>query len=240
MPSGFESLHKAFKDEKRRKIILLLNEKSSLSYTELLKELGINNTGKLNYHLKVLQELITKNPEGQYILTERGKLAAGFLQELDKTKSPAQIDATPTRGYMLVVSLIILGVVLTDIVFFLAGTISVAEFAKYLVTAVFGFVFFVAAEKARVKRSMWRPNRQMLAAMISIISTGAFAGAVLLFFGGGLIMAALAQKGIHSPFPTFNSWIITSFLVGAIGGAVVGYLIYKRSRCSNPAYYEPF
>jgi hypothetical protein len=240
MPSGLESLHKALKDEKRRKIITLLNEKGSLSYTDLMNALEIANTGKLNYHLKVLQELVTKNQDGLYILTDRGKLAAGFLQDLGKTKSPSQMDAPFPKGYLIVASLFTLAVVASDFAVFLLGSISVTEFAEYLFTAFLAFVFLVGAEKARVKRSMWRPNRQMLAAMLSIIFAGAFGGAVVLFFGGGLVMVALAQVGVHSPFPTFNSWIIASFFVGAVGGAAVGYFIFCRSRFSDPAYFEPF
>ncbi len=240
MPSGLESLHRTLKDETRRKIICLLNEKGSLSYTDLLNLLEIKNTGKLNYHLKILNELLTKNQEGLYALSEKGKLAAGFLQELSKTKSQSQIDAPFSRGFLLVASLFTIAIVASDVALFLLGTISVGAFGEYLVTAVLGFVFLVVAERARVKRSIWRPNRQMLAAMFTVIFAGAFGGGVTLFFGGGLIMAALAQIGIHSPFPDFNSWIYTSFFIGSIGGAVVGYLIYRRSRLSNPSYYEPF
>jgi predicted transcriptional regulator len=79
MPSGLESLHKILKDEKRRKIIRLLNEKGSQGYTELLNALGIDSTGKLNYHLKILNELITKREDGQYVLTDKGKLAFNLL-----------------------------------------------------------------------------------------------------------------------------------------------------------------
>jgi hypothetical protein len=46
-------------------------------------------------------------------------------------------------------------------------------------------VFLVVAEKARVKRAMSRPEKQMLGAKILIVASGAFAGEVTLFFGGG-------------------------------------------------------
>jgi hypothetical protein len=137
-------------------------------------------------------------------------------------------------------SLFTLVVVASTFAVFLLGSISVTEFAECLFASVLGFVFLVGAEKARVKRSMWRPNRQMLAAMFSIIFAGAFGGAVVLFFGGGLAMAALAQVGLHNPFPNFNAWILASFFVGGVGGAAVGYFIFCRSRFSDPAYYEPF
>jgi predicted transcriptional regulator len=79
MNSGFASLHKVLKDETRRKIVLLLNEKGSLSYTDLMKTLEIDNTGRMNYHLKVLDDLIMKREDGQYALTEKGKLASRLL-----------------------------------------------------------------------------------------------------------------------------------------------------------------
>ena len=41
----------------------------------------IGSTGLLNYHLKVLSSLIAKNESGQYLLTEKGKLASRLLME---------------------------------------------------------------------------------------------------------------------------------------------------------------
>jgi DNA-binding transcriptional ArsR family regulator len=40
MGSGITSLHKVLKDETRLRIILLLQEKGSLSYVDLMKALG--------------------------------------------------------------------------------------------------------------------------------------------------------------------------------------------------------
>ena len=65
MNSGFASLHKVLKDETRRKIVLLLNEKGSLSYTDLMKALEIDNTGRMNYHLKILNDLVLKRDDVQ-------------------------------------------------------------------------------------------------------------------------------------------------------------------------------
>ncbi len=81
MTSTIDSLHKILKDETRRNIVLLLSEKSSLSYTDLMDALKIGSTGTLNYHLKILGDLLEKNMTGQYMLTEKGKLASRFLIE---------------------------------------------------------------------------------------------------------------------------------------------------------------
>ena len=71
----------------RRNIILLLNEKKTVSYTELLDATETGSTGLLNYHLKVLTELLEKNESGQYILTEKGKLASQLLLEFPEENS---------------------------------------------------------------------------------------------------------------------------------------------------------
>jgi hypothetical protein len=87
MKSALGSLHKILKDETREKIVLLLNEKGSQSYMDLMKSLEIQSTGKMNYHLKILSDLIKKNPEGLYVLTEKGKLAARLLDEFSSESS---------------------------------------------------------------------------------------------------------------------------------------------------------
>jgi DNA-binding transcriptional ArsR family regulator len=81
MSVGIESINKILKDKTRRKIVLTLTEKGSLSYTELMETLGVGSTGTLNYHLKVLGDLLEKTDSGQYKLSEKGKLASRFLTE---------------------------------------------------------------------------------------------------------------------------------------------------------------
>ncbi len=73
MGSGLDSLHKILKDETRRKIVLLLNEKDALSHSDLMAKLGFLTTGLLNYHLKQLDNLLTKDADGKYTLTEKGQ-----------------------------------------------------------------------------------------------------------------------------------------------------------------------
>jgi DNA-binding HxlR family transcriptional regulator len=70
-----------FEDELRQKILVLINQSGSLSYSDLMEKLDIVSERLLNYHLKVLGDLISKNEEEQYALTERGLLALNFLKE---------------------------------------------------------------------------------------------------------------------------------------------------------------
>jgi DNA-binding transcriptional ArsR family regulator len=87
MSNGLTSLHKILKDETRRQIILLLNGKGSLTYTELKDSLEVVSTGLLNYHLKVLGDLLAKDEEEKYVLTEKGKLASRLLLEFPDDNS---------------------------------------------------------------------------------------------------------------------------------------------------------
>jgi DNA-binding transcriptional ArsR family regulator len=79
--SGLTSLHKILKDETRRKIIILLSEKGNLSYSDLMEASEVLSTGLLNYHLKVLSDLLRKNDSGQYSLSDKGQLAYRLLTE---------------------------------------------------------------------------------------------------------------------------------------------------------------
>lgn len=97
MKPGIDSLNKILKDETRREILHLLREKQNLSYTELIGALGINSTGKLNYHLKVLGDLITKAGNGRYVLTEKGTLASRLLLEFpEKTTNQLRLNMFDT------------------------------------------------------------------------------------------------------------------------------------------------
>jgi hypothetical protein len=77
---NWSSLHKILSDTTRRSILELLAEKEALGYTENMTVLRVTNTGRLNYHLKVLGDLVSKDNEGRYRLTERGQLAVNLLK----------------------------------------------------------------------------------------------------------------------------------------------------------------
>ena len=69
------SLHETLSDETRNKIVHLLRENGSLSYTELMKASGVSSSGQMNYHLKALGNVLSVDEKGQYTLTEKGIFA---------------------------------------------------------------------------------------------------------------------------------------------------------------------
>jgi hypothetical protein len=89
-----ESLYKIIKHPIRRKIVLTLLERKELAYMDLMNSVEVENTGKLNYHLKILSDLIEKNEDGRYSLTEKGHLASQLLLRFPEKK----LDRTPIGG----------------------------------------------------------------------------------------------------------------------------------------------
>ncbi len=79
METDYSFLHKILKDSTRRDILRYLNDRP-LSYMELMNLSKITNTGKLNYHLKVLGELIQKTADDKYSLTDRDVLPSNCLR----------------------------------------------------------------------------------------------------------------------------------------------------------------
>ena len=86
MSVDFESLSDILKHPIRRKILLRLSGKK-LPYVDLMQLVGIKNTGKFNYHLKILGDLIKKDQDGRYCLTEKGEMAVQLLQKFPEKKA---------------------------------------------------------------------------------------------------------------------------------------------------------
>lgn len=107
----WSSLHKILSDTTRRSILELLAEKEGLSYTEIMALLQITNTGRLNYHLKALGALVSKDDQGKYSLTERGKLAANMLKTFPE-RVPVEKRKRSTVKIVAASLLILLGVLL--------------------------------------------------------------------------------------------------------------------------------
>lgn len=80
----WSSLHKTLSDNTRKSILELLKENDALTYTEIMAVLKITNTGRLNYHLRALNGLISKDDQGKYHLTEKGQLAVNLLATFPK------------------------------------------------------------------------------------------------------------------------------------------------------------
>jgi hypothetical protein len=77
---SYSNIHSVLKDETRRKIIDFIGRRGRVTYTDILRELGIS-TGKLNYHLRILSPVLDKQDNDQYyLLNDLGRNAFSLLQ----------------------------------------------------------------------------------------------------------------------------------------------------------------
>ena len=145
MKNGVASLHNILKDETRRKMVLLLNEKGHLSYTDFMRELEISNTGRLNYHLKVLNDLILKREDGQYVLSEKGKLAWCLLLEFtEKNTQPSQIKPRWRRLFWTATSTLTVLITIANLILYGIGIVSLKLlFQSFLDTSAVIFVLYM-------------------------------------------------------------------------------------------------
>ncbi len=56
----------------RRRIILLLGTRGPMTYSELMREVGIEDSGTFAFHLRSLGGLVEKTSDGRYKLTDKG------------------------------------------------------------------------------------------------------------------------------------------------------------------------
>ncbi|MFW9772072.1 MAG: hydrogenase iron-sulfur subunit [Candidatus Thorarchaeota archaeon] len=75
----------------RRKILFLLEKEGYLPYTDLMEQLGLETTGQLNFHLRKIGSLISKDKKS-YFLTEDGKRIIKILNLNKRILSGENID----------------------------------------------------------------------------------------------------------------------------------------------------
>jgi hypothetical protein len=221
-------LHGVLKDKTRVKILELLNQRGSLGYVELQNLLEISSTGKLNYHLKVLGDLLVKDePSGRYSLSEKGKVAVelGKFQTVANSKNMMRKAGWRGMSIMAGVGLPIFATLyyfLNPSSWFLA-ILSVVY--GYILLFVFYRRWSNAAETGEAPFSI-RTRR------IAII----YAFALVFFF----INAGLLGLGEWA-FPFINSYppyVLT--LMGALPGAIIGGVVgdtWGRRRNYEPIWW---
>ncbi|RLG76887.1 MAG: hypothetical protein DRO12_03570 [Thermoprotei archaeon] len=83
MASDVEKILDALGHRIRRAIVRALGSRGPMTYTELMRAVGVEDSGTFAFHLKKLQGLVRKNERGEYELTELGRRAYAFLKLLE-------------------------------------------------------------------------------------------------------------------------------------------------------------
>jgi F0F1-type ATP synthase assembly protein I len=106
-----------------------------------------------------------------------------------------------------------------------------------------GIILLAVAYIERKRMPNYSPQNLMMRYLISYVIVGAITGLVIGFFAGTFLLGEsfvfLRSIGF-SIFLTFD-WLATIGLAaGTVVGALAGYWLYRRSKYSKIAHYDPF
>lgn len=214
MSQGIASLHKILKDETRQKIISLLATRGSLSYTELMEQLDVL-TGILNYHLKVLGDLLQKNNSGQYSLSDKGQVAYKVMTEFPNNQR--QLDKRTYKVWIILFSAVVIVTLLNG--YFMVVNIQRTILILAIQVLSFAFAFYIRLKPSR------SGNRAFFIA-IGAIGPGFvfwFLLTSLIMFSGLRLTIITSAGSIGDNFTVFATLIICW-----IAGGFVGDLLGKR------------
>ena len=83
-------LFNALSHEVRRKVIRVLGERKKATYSELMNEVGISDSGTFAFHLRRMRYLVNKDRYGNYFLTDLGKIGYEILVNIGKLKEAVE------------------------------------------------------------------------------------------------------------------------------------------------------
>ncbi len=241
MSIGISGLHKILKDETRRKIILLLNDKGNLTYTELLQATEAGSTGRFNYHLKILGDLVAKNETGQYLLSEKGKVAVKLIAEF-----PEDINqAARYRNQKLLLAVVTVGNFLylaILLVFYAVGQLAPYRLATGISSFAVGMVFLFIIYRVQKAASLPGASEETVQMKFAYVC-----GGVCLFLGVGFLGVGVVFRVVSDLLgwrfsmgnPLFETlwnpaYMTFSMLIAPTIGGVLFYYLGKRRGFKRP------
>ena len=82
----YNEIFAALKHPVRRQILLFLEDKSEVSFTEIQNAVGTSDTGLMSYHLKELAPLVEQSTRGKYCLSEVGRASITLFRKVEMEK----------------------------------------------------------------------------------------------------------------------------------------------------------
>jgi len=82
----YDAIFAALRHPVRRRILLLLDAKGEVSFTDIQRAVDVEDTGLMSYHLKELVLLVDQSARGKYRLSEIGKTSVALLKKVEKAR----------------------------------------------------------------------------------------------------------------------------------------------------------
>lgn len=204
----------------RRTILELLRQNMEMSYVEIRQTLGSINTGRLNYHLRILGDLISKNPvTGKYILTEAGSAAINM-------NAPLSLNAKARVGRAKALYIVI--VLMMPFTLYLSYPLINSWFYLVMVgTYAYSLLFtsYYVWKRATLENRLPGSERGRRFALMYIFT-------VIFFFADIYILIALT-----SYFPAMDNLppyirLLVAIIPSVTVGVLVGNFVYNRIKNS--------
>ena len=147
-----------------------------------------------------------------------------------------------TKWRKRIAALLVLGSIVNLIgapVLFFLGYINEALFIRGIVGSVAGFLVALIIYKMPTGRLRYEPKRARTLTKLSFIFLGAFFGGIIAFFATGYLLITILDGPIPGG-PLGNAFLIFAWIVAPILGGFIGYLIFRRSKYSDPSLYSVY
>lgn len=82
----YDKIFAALKHPIRRQILLLLEDKDEMSFTDIQNAVGLEDTGLLSYHLRELEFLVRQSARGKYSLSEVGIASMALFRKVERER----------------------------------------------------------------------------------------------------------------------------------------------------------
>ena len=89
-PEEMDYILQVLSNRIRREVIRILARESPLSYSALMKRVGVDDSGTFGFHIRKMQRLIKKDDMGEYMLNELGRKAYEILTSLMDRESSVE------------------------------------------------------------------------------------------------------------------------------------------------------
>lgn len=231
MPTELDlnSLYKVLKDETRKKVVLALHDKGSLTYSDLMAAVQVESTGRFNYHLKVLNGLISKTEDNRYVLSEKGESAYRLLSDFPESQGFVGFTKEKFKKFSIIAGLGQVAIITTAALLYVFGYMDFQRFVLLIVTATFilALAYFQFRNYGTIRPGTKKAD--LAAKFIYTVGTGCIAGFLAFFVG---IIINQAANLLKMPSPTQGNMALTlvlTFIVAPVIGGVIGYVYGKKT-----------
>lgn len=133
-----ESIFKTLSNQKRRDILRVIGERRNVTFTEIKKQVGIEDSPTLSYHLNALSQLLAQN-EGKYRLSELGNDTYNLMCKIATYSASASIINSLRKELP--------AVIIANAILWAAALFAVSSFEgrpHLMTTATFAVLWFIS------------------------------------------------------------------------------------------------